>query len=428
VDLDRLVDELRSVPIPAGAMDRTIKAVQASGSKSRVWPVTVGVAALVVVLAMLPFREEDQGWAAAVRAFRSAKSVHLQFNNRFNSCEAWESGEMFRKLGRNDELRYNGRRLGHRSGTLWSVRTVRPDKLEMRAIKFQDLASFDEALNQIGTKNLTPLEETVGAKRYRAYRFRLGSVSLLNDPYASGSSDPRDRWPKNGHIGFNVVTAFVDPGPNRIVRLERHLEFDPGVPADTRRIGGSDDFVATIDYPATLPEDIFETPANAFDEKDSKRKVATALRGSLGTATVADQKISLKAVLFDGRGIYAIWDGCPCDLNAPQRFAVNGKVLGPALDFRCFCTNKFRMPKLGTTPHSGMGEATQGPIPGRVDLRLPVFAPDRNRPVFDRNHHRVGYFSKCVGWASFRNVPVTPILMLRFGYYQTEFGQAFDLN
>ncbi len=419
MNLEKSLEGLRSEAVPADALELTVAALRKKRRNPgrRIWLASTALTSAAILAALWPSSKTDEVWANAIKALKEARYTHIQLFKKWEHIEAWKAGGKVRRVGTIDEVRYNGSKVSERYGFLFSVRSSK------KAPFLLDLNAFNAAERAIETKTAKPERVSLGGKPYQAYRFHFSDV-YDGPPSFNTKADREARYPNNHHMGIIEVTAYVDAGVGRIVRLEQKLKFDPKVPQSRRGGSETESFDATVEYPSSLPDSMFDPPADAFDYAGSKNQVAKLLKGSLGEQTVAGQKVSLKALLCDGINLYAIWSGCAGDYNGP-RFKVDGVDLGPINSHvqsvvRCLSSAKCLRPSSAKCAFAAIGEAVPRRTPDHLDLVLPVFAEDSMRPYRDQRGKIVGYHSRKVGDAEFLRVPVTPIKPL--DWYEKELG------
>lgn len=411
MNLEKSIQELANEAVPPGAVDLAIEAAakrHRPGSGVLVALAVPGLgAAAVLVVAFWPAGHSTGAWAAAIRNLKDAKCLHIRFVKQLETIDAWKKGDKLRRLAGLDEGRFNGDVVTNRHGFVSTTDTPRQFG-PMRGFFDMDLLALTRAEMKIEGKTAKPLPRTWGGKRLDAYTFHIGDVFTAPADEETG----RRTGFKSVRIGANMVTAYVDPATNHIVRLEQRLEYAPDSPERLRQHTNLDDFEATLDYPSDLDDSLFDPPADAVDQKEARKTVDTLLAGKIASATVAGHAVELNGLFFDGVNVYAVWKGCAGDYDCPIRFKLDGRDFGPLsshyqTNVRCLSSAKCLQPESAVCPFSAMGETVTSNLPRTVRLTLPVFAPDRTRPFRSRGGKALGYHSRCVGEAEFENVPVT---------------------
>lgn len=425
MNFEKAMEELRNESVPSWAMEKTLRGMRSSQAPSRApwvaaWAIPVLATAAILGIAFWPASKADGAWAAAMRNLKDAKCLHIRFVKELETVDVWRKGDKIRRSSGPWEVRYNRKIVTSKMGFVSSTET--PSSQELNGVYFgMDLFALDMAETKIEGKTAKPEPRTIDGKRLDAYTFECGEVSTAPSDEATAKRDGFKRV----RIGANMVTAYVDPSTNHIVKLEQRLEYAPGLSQQLRRGPRLDDFEATLDYPADLPDSMFDPPDDAFDQKEARKTVDRLLAGKIAEATVAGHTIALNGLFFDGNNLYAIWKGCPGDYDSPIRFKVDGKDYGPLsphfqTNVRCLSSAKCKQPQSAACPFSAMGETVTENLPQTVQLTLPVFAPDPGRPFLTRSGKVLGFHSKWVGEAVFNNVPVTRCMAL--DWYERDLG------
>lgn len=419
---DQAMQELREEAITEGALEATLAKVRSGPNPSnqtlrRGLIFAVGVTA-VAGFAIYPWRKADQLWAQAKSQLVDAKILHINIKGRTKEFdgEVWIHGDKVCEASRHGDIRINGKMLTQKTGQVASFKPLtKSDGYFLRGY-----TNFKIAVQKIGDGTTTPKLEVVNGKRYSTYRFATSSISF--EEGVKRKAIPMVRI---------FLTAFVDPETNRIVRLKEDAEETPELAIYKKNHkfdlqgGWYDNFRmdAWIDYPETIDENRFDPPANAFDQKESYNVFEKALHSTVGEAIVANQKVKVHGVFFDGKYVNVIWSGTAANFMSKDRFTIEGVSLGEIQDIRCFSSGKIAKPGTANIPFCQQGSEVLTTMPKTVNLTLPVFANDLSQPYPGLAKGK-GYKTKKVGEAKFRDVPVIPSLWLQ--NYQRLFGLSKD--
>jgi hypothetical protein len=375
----------------------------------------VGVTA-VATFAILPWRKGDQLWAQAKAQLVDAKILHITVKGIKKELdgEVWIHGDKVCETNPNGDIRINGKVLTQRTGQVASFKPItKSDGYYLRGYQ-----NFKIAVQKISDGATSPKLQVVNGKHYSTFRFPTSSISFDENP--KGTPKP---------MVMVFLTVFVDNETNRIVRLKEDTEETPELANYKKKHkfnlqgGWYDNFKmdAWIDYPDTVDESRFDPPAGAFEYKESFNTVEKALNSTIGEATVANQKVKLHGIFFDGKYVNVIWSGTAANFRSKDRFALEGVSLGTEMDIRCLSSGKIARPGTAKVLFCQQGSEVLTEMPKTVNLTLPVFANDLSKP-YPGLEKGTGYKTKKVGVAKFQNVPVTPCLWLQ------SYQRLFDLQ
>lgn len=413
---EQAIEELKHEAVSTQAVEQTVSAVFEPHTRRPSWlirrglPLAVGMAA-VGAFALYPWRKSDQIWAQAKAALANARIIHMKLDKTVltGPCEVWIHGDKVVESWADSDVRYNGKVMTKRFGQIASV----SKKQSNYGVFMQGYTSFETARQGIEKGDAKRGHQVRNGQKYSTYEFDSGMVGFSEE-----------RGSKFYSVAKVILTAFVDDNIGRIVRIEQRYEPTPAMTEYLKKYPRAkvDDLVnnhamvAIIDYPETIDDTIFDPPANAFDEKGTKEVVAKMLATTVGEQTVNGQTVKLHGIMFDGGTVNVIWSGTPADFESKDRFSISGLTLGQVRDQRCFSSGKYTHKNTAKNPYCQMGAEVKSVVPGKVDLTLPVFAPDPSRPYPGGK----GVHSKCVGTATFKDVPITYSMWL--GMYERQFG------
>jgi hypothetical protein len=249
--------------------------------------------------------------------------------------------------------------------------------------------SIDEMLQGSNVRPVgEPQEKTLPEGKRTMYR-----VEYLTDP-------------KDGKVEVSSTGNFyVVPGDSRIRRWEL---------LDTK---GEIVFWGTLDYPEDIPERLFkfEVPAGVtlYDLDAGKARIRQTLAKGFGTKRVGGQSVTLRAVMVGtNNDLTVLWTGAPPNGDLQPPIKVEGMPGLKPYGLTIMTTKVYRyvpaVEKLEYLPTSlgGMSVLSKTPMPSKVTVTIPVFAPDPKQPIYDFEGKKTGYRSRSVGSVTYRDVPV----------------------
>jgi hypothetical protein len=400
-DLDRAIEDARTDRPRPGAEERAVASLRAGRPTRRSRPLPRFVMIATASLALLVFplvttKSPSAAWALVASATagqrRFHETVHYVLKGGGTTvAERWTDG-------RRSVWFLGGKRKRGYFGTD-GVRSYRYFPGNDYAIVTNVGGRRSEgAFEALGVDSLD-VEEITRAK----------DVRQIGDPVRQTTPEgPRLRYrlKRSGRNAYyeevRVYTALDDP---RVRRWE------------AVNAAGDTEIYGLIDYPEQVPQEVFEgippKGVKVFDiDRETARLRKTVAKG-LGTQTVNGHSITLRAVMVDPRNnVSVLWTGTPPNGDLQPPVQIDGTKTRLAYGLSILTNKVYEYVPPAVVPDflpghlAGMSIQTTKPVPDRIDLTVPVFAPDRSRPVYDFEGRRTGYRSRFVGQAKFRNVPV----------------------
>lgn len=212
--------------------------------------------------------------------------------------------------------------------------------------------------------------------------------------------------PKSGKVEVNSAGNFyVAPGDPRVRRWE------------LLNMKGEVVFSGTLDYPKDIPERVFEfeLPAGVtlYDLDAGKARIRKTLEKGFGTKQVGGQSVTLRAAIAGtGNDLTLLWTGAPPNGDLQPPIKVEGMPGLKPYGLTIMTTKVYRyvpaVEKLDylPTPLAGMSVQSKSPVPDKVTVTIPVFAPDPRQPIYDFEGKKTGFRSRSVGSVTYKDVPV----------------------
>jgi hypothetical protein len=272
MNVERALVELREAQVPEGAVERAVIAIQQEkpAAKRRLaWLTPAMVTALVLALVLWPWKREDQVWAAAIRALKDAKCIHIRLVKRLEIDEIWKKDDKTRRVWKSGEVRNNGLVIAARTGTRWV--TGDPKRpWEVDPVGTFDLDAFNTLANILDGKSgpresyviSGPVSRVVNGRRLSVYTVHAEDIYQGTSPV--NTNDSVSSAAGDTHTSTFFLKAFVDPDVDRIVRVDQTDVFEAKAPKQLNGSSPVDNFIATIDYPADLPDSMFDPPVGVI--------------------------------------------------------------------------------------------------------------------------------------------------------------------
>jgi len=245
------------------------------------------------------------------------------------------------------------------------------------------------------------VEEFVRGKEYRT----VGAPQPTRLPDGHRIRYRLERLSKEGSPTGEVIDVYTLPSETLIRRWE------------LRNGQGGVDMYGLLDYPGEISDAKFSPrfPAKlpVFDLDIVKDRIVGTLRRGLGTQTIGGHTTTLRGVYLDTNDcLHVLWSGTPP--NGDLREPVRSPDLKVQRTFGLTAMTNKRLEYVPPVPPSpilneslgGMSLSLKAPVPSRVTLEVPVYAPDPSRPVIDFAGNSRGFRSRFVGYARFANVPI----------------------
>lgn len=402
-ELTQAIEAARS-EVPTADAERRLRLAMQPSRRTRTWlPRFVVVGALAAAAFVVPSlsREKSAAWAQVMAATGGVTRYHevLYFRvkgERQKSVERWVDGKRLRvEFRREIQTTWltNGKLTWHVYGSQSydTVQRSRPMPSISLLSGFTDSKSIS-VKDLLASSRIIPKGEPVQVEGPDGPRLRY---TLAN----------RDLKALGGPGEFIVEVKLNDP---RVVHWES-LFAPRGVV-----------FEGDLDYPEEIASSTFEYQprpgARLYDLDAGKAAVRNSLKGSLGRRTLNGHTVDLCGAFQDVYGsLWVLWKGTPPngDMRPPVlvdgRPKVPGHGTGMLTSWQVLMRNDSRREPWIPYPLAGMSVRVGTATLRKVGLKVPVFAPDRRRPIRKDSGEILGYQSKFVGYVRYADVPVTEI-------------------
>lgn len=364
--------------------------------------VAIAATSLAVVMVLPLFTPRTSGaWAQVAAETAKQNRYHERTLFRMNGkaaggVERWIDGPRFsyRSIGQpgfgtfgSDGRRYYQIFTDGKYATIESLKQVSSEPYLSGLGKVKSL-SVDELIRE---EKVRPVGEAKEIDTPQGKRL-VYSVEYLADP-------------EKGNMTVTSTGKFYTvPGDSRIRRWELLDKSGEWV------------YSGDVDYPERIPDETFAfAPApgtKVYDLDHGRAQLRKTMERGYGTKTVNGQSVTLRAVVAGTYGdLHVLWTGTPPngDLQPPVELDV---PVRRTYGLTIMTTKVYEyippVEKLDYLPTflGGMSVQVKGPVPDKVTVTVPVFAPDPKRPVYDFEGRKKGFRSRFVGRVTYRDVPV----------------------
>lgn len=387
--------------------------VQPSRPVTRRWAIAATAVAAVAVFAFYPRRNDGQAWAQAMKRSVTATKVHQWVEQDGKKIfENWLDGDKFAMTmmygNRIDHLyRTDGKKLfyyyggahgwtGQPDGSGKFVYTETLPKTEFRP----PVAAF------IG---MTPIQTDFPIKESIIMQFyRIKDGAKAKEPHRE-TLDGREVLTSTFNLPFGTLSAssikvYVDPKVPAVVRVDETSQ--------------KKTTIWHFDYPESIDPHEFDAEAMPgvprYDCDEDRRKLTEAMKKGFGSKSLKGVNVKLLAVVREPRSnsLTILWDGLalPGEGQYPSVIGNPTKIATTPLELS---TGRYSIPSgfqfiLGGT-FTGSSLILENPVGESVNVRIPVLATDRKKPLKDRAGKIVSYVGKKIGTVEFKNVPVITV-------------------
>lgn len=406
-DLDSLIQGARTDEPSSEAQARALYALRQVPNRRKI--MTIPRIAVAAVALSLPFflplatPRSSGAWAQVAEATAKQERYHERIfftmgGKTLRSFERWVDGKRFRfdllHRGSTGKFIFDGNRAYHHLPGL-GYATIR------RRADGEDPGNYISGFGEVSSLRIDEM-------------IRRGNVRPVGEP--EETTLPEGKRTRYRVEYFDVksgdVTAkgnfYVAEGDQRIRRWE--------LVDHTGKVV----YYGTIDYVNSIPDRYFaieKTPGvKVYDLDAGAATLRKTIQKGFGTKSAGGHSVTLRALIRGTNNeLIALWTGAPPNGDLQPAIKVDKVKVERPFGLSILTTKVYQyipaVKKLDylPTPLAGMGVIARKGVGKRVTVTLPVFAPDRSRPMYDFEGKPKGFRSRAVGKVTYRDVPVLEV-------------------